>query len=402
MNINFMRKIDKIAGLGIIRILSILRGKRSMPAAKDVKHILIIKLFGFGNFIFLSPAIHNLKRIYPDAKIDVLTFEQNRDICGLYTDIDETKTIRFSTLKMGRDIIGFAAKNLSKYDLCLDFEQFVRLSAIIGLSLNPKFFIGISTENSGKRKAFDLPIRYSEKDHIVKEYYDVIMSIDRYYIKEGKNFIGHKDLKSKVSNISCEGYMAIDTVPVLIAPKMKSSSRTRKLLSENSEKVLIGICIGGRSDDIERRYPEDKVVELLKKISRIKDARILFFGSPSERADIDEVIKDSGIRIGINCAGMSLSDSAMMISKTRLFISNDTGPIHLAASLGIFCIGLYGPSKEWIYGPYTSKKIILRDEKHPPVRSNHNEKNAGWNEEWWPEPAVVYDKIQGVLKSRKK
>jgi ADP-heptose:LPS heptosyltransferase len=287
-------------------------------------------------------------------------------------------TLRFRVRYLGFDILRFAAKNRNKFDLAIDYEQFVRLSAIAGRMVDPSFFIGLCTKNSKKQAAYDLAIDYAEKNHVVEEFYDPVRRIAK---MSGKK---------------------IDEKPSLFPPVFKESFLAKSSIKKIKALPIIGVCPGGRADDAERRYPKEKIAEALNKISEKKKVSFAFFGSKSEQEDIRFII--SLMKDKKNChdfSGLKLQDSAALISKTKIFISNDTGPLHLAASLGIFCVGLFGPSKEWIYGPYTDKRIILRDKKHKPIRSNHNEKNTGWPIEWWPEPELVADSVISTLeKSR--
>lgn len=277
---------------------------------------------------------------------------------------------------MSVDIPKFILTHRGEYDIIIDFEQFIRLSAIIGRLSNPRMFLGIATKESKKAAIYDKNIEYKENMHVVEEYHKVAEYLESIYhvpktdairpIRLIKPITTRKDLKFK-------------------NPKMKT----------------VGICMGGRIDDVERRYPKEKSVEFLKKLVKKDDIQLVFFGSKEEKDDIRWIISRlKGYESCVDVSGMPLNESAYLISKCDVFISNDTGPLHLAAALGVFCVGLYGPSKEWIYGPYTDKKIILRDKKHAPIRSNHNEKDTGWNEEWWPSPQKIYKEVSRILQRR--
>ena len=372
MNIPIMRKIDRYTGIAAVTIQGLLRGRRELP--KKPKRILIIKLFGFGNFIFLAPTVKAIRKIYPGAKIDVLTYRQNEEICRLYPGLyDRVHAIRFSVGSMAAQIPLFCARSFGRYDLAIDFEQFVRLSAIIGGFCQPKYFMGVATRNSGKARAFDTMINYPEKRHIVEEYYEAA----KYLAKS----LGKR----------------IDDSPKLIAPEATGTARVKRLLQKAGRRAMIGVCPGGRADDAERRYPREKLARALELLLGKKPETAIFLvGSKSEKKDIEFIISKMPKGSCIDASGLSLGESAALVSRMRAFVSNDTGPLHLAASLGVHCIGLFGPSKEWIYGPYTDKKTILRDRAHRPIRSNHNEKNLGWPQEWWPRPADVASGIARV------
>jgi heptosyltransferase II len=376
LKIDILRKIDRLAGISIIKMQSLAKGKRELP--KNPKRILIIKLFGFGNFIFLSPVFKAIKKTFPKAELHILTFRQNKEICEMYSKyIDKVHTINYSTFWMGFSLAKFVARNRKKFDIAIDFEQFVRLSAIIGKAAAPRYFIGIYTPNSGKKSVFDSGISYKEKDHIVEEYYDVAKLLAKIYDKSH----------------------LIDNMPVLVKPESKTSNVVNKLLAKGKGKKLVGVCPGGRIDDAERRYPVLKFAKALDILTaKEKDVLVYFFGSKSDKPEIEKI--KAGIKSKkqiVDASGLSLRETAYLASRMNVFVSNDTGPIHLAAAMGAYCVGLYGPSKEWIYGPYTHKRKIVRDEKHKPVRSNHNEKNVGWKSEHWAKPEKLYTEIKSSI-----
>jgi len=379
MNTNLLRGIDKNVGVSMIRLGGGLKSKKTAP--KNPKRILLIKLFGFGNFIFLSPTIKQIKSMFPHADIDVLTFSQNRQICEMYDGlISNVHIMKFSGMRIFYETARFIVKNRRKYDIVIDLEQFIRFSAIIGKSIKPRYFIGISTKNSRKSSIFDHNIEYKEDKHIVEEYYRTALFLAKTY---------HKKIPE--NNIT------------LVRPSTKKSALCKRTLSKIPKGYLkIGICIGGREENKEKRYPDEYYAEVLDLIESRHDTCMMFFGSKSEYAEADEIISRSCHGNCINlCGKVSLAESAELISHMDLFISNDTGPIHLAAALETFCVGIYGPTPEKIYGPYTKRCLILRD-KHKPVISSHTEKNLSWNTKWWPDPKNVYRNIENVLKKMEK
>lgn len=49
-----------------------------------------------------------------------------------------------------------------------------------------------------------------------------------------------------------------------------------------------------------------------------------------------------------------------LMRRARLFIGSDTGPLHLAAAVGTPCVGMYGPTRPEVCGPYGTGHIVLR------------------------------------------
>ena len=56
----------------------------------------------------------------------------------------------------------------------------------------------------------------------------------------------------------------------------------------------------------------------------------------------------------------SLGELASLVRRAKLFISSDTGPLHLAAAVDTPCVGLYGPWPREVHGPYGARHIALQ------------------------------------------
>ena len=56
----------------------------------------------------------------------------------------------------------------------------------------------------------------------------------------------------------------------------------------------------------------------------------------------------------------SITELIALTRRARLFVGGDTGPLHLAAALGIPVVGIYGPTDPARNGPYGTRSIVLR------------------------------------------
>jgi len=110
-------------------------------------------------------------------------------------------------------------------------------------------------------------------------------------------------------------------------------------------------------------FPLDKFAKIVSALSNLEAATVIVTGSETEKEICALVSGDSN---AINLAGkFNLSELAGLISCGNIFISNSTGPIHIAAALGVFTVGFYPKilacsQERW--GPYTSKKVVFSPE----------------------------------------
>ena len=120
--------------------------------------------------------------------------------------------------------------------------------------------------------------------------------------------------------------------------------------------IIIHPGSGGSAVDL----PLKSFKELIEMLSADSKVSIIITGLYSEKKLCDQLILNDKIK---NFAGMlSLSEMIALINKSTIFISNSTGPIHIAAALDKLTIGFYPKilscsAKRW--GPYSNKAKIF-------------------------------------------
>lgn len=325
MSIKLQRAIDK--SLGVIcfglGVISKIFPNFSLKADK----ILVIKLWAMGESILTLPMIKELRKAYPSAKISVLCRERNKDVYTLNKDIDEI--ILFEP----KNIFG-VIKLLKRFDLVIDCEPYLKVSALASFYLG-KRRIGFS--HGTRAWMYTDKIEYNDQQHVVDTYLD---------------FLKVLGMQKKVDALVKLEYSSEDKAKVteLLDPALKE------------KKLLVGFCPGAAESTRERMWPEDNFAELADKIIKDYDANILLIGSKSE-AELAESIKrkvKNSDKV-INLAGKTGPKKELfaLIELCDLFISNDTGPMHVAAAQGVKTIGLFGPNLPTRFAPYGKDNISI-------------------------------------------
>jgi len=135
-----------------------------------------------------------------------------------------------------------------------------------------------------------------------------------------------------------------------------NSLLNKKGFEEGNKLIIIHPGSGGSSVDL----PKEKLLELTKMLAAQPGITIVITGSKNEETLCREFeISDSVINLS---GDLNLSLLKALIKKADLFISNSTGPMHIAAALGVYVIGFFPKilacsQKRW--GPYTEKKAIF-------------------------------------------
>ncbi len=118
-------------------------------------------------------------------------------------------------------------------------------------------------------------------------------------------------------------------------------------LTKSAEKKYVGINPGASYGSAKRWYPE-KFAEVATALSKAYD--IVIFGGPGEAdiaADIEAGLKKAGVANYENLAGKtSVPELMKKIASLDLFITGDSGPMHVAAAFGVPTVALFGSTKD--------------------------------------------------------
>jgi ADP-heptose:LPS heptosyltransferase len=95
------------------------------------------------------------------------------------------------------------------------------------------------------------------------------------------------------------------------------------------------------------------------------DYNPIIFGGPTDIEMVDEINGDLNLP---NFAGkLSIIESAALYSKCKVFISGDSGPMHIAASQKIPCVAIFGPTSPILYSPYGVKYEVITSNSCPDI-----------------------------------
>jgi heptosyltransferase-2 len=120
-----------------------------------------------------------------------------------------------------------------------------------------------------------------------------------------------------------------------------------------------------------REWSTENFGKLASRLASNTDVQVVVTGSKGEEVKVAEVVNASGGRALALVGKLSLKELGALIRSAQLFVSNSTGPLHLAVAMGTPVLGLYPQHtamsvKRW--GPYRGKNIVLVPDK--PVDCN--------------------------------
>ena len=303
---------------------------------KTLRNLLIVRTDRIGDVILSLPLAGIIKKKYPDCRITFLLREYTKPLAENHPYIDEVMILKSDNNKLSyrENIKQIKSKN---FDACIIVNPAFPISLMLYLS-NIKIRIGTGYRLYSclfNRKVYEHR-KYGEKHELE---YNV-------------NLLKEIGIEEKISTDNVEFYLDVDD---------KSLQKVKLVLNEygvtsGNKLVIIHPGSGGSAVDI----PIEKLVELKNLLAKTENVKVVVTGDSGEWELCEKLINQENI---FNFAGkLNLSELCALISLCDLFISNSTGPIHIAAALDRSVIGFYPkiPScSQNRWGPYTKKKAIF-------------------------------------------
>jgi heptosyltransferase-2 len=109
-----------------------------------------------------------------------------------------------------------------------------------------------------------------------------------------------------------------------------------------------------------KRWLTDRYAGVADKLAEKHGAKILIFGAADER-HLARAIAGQMRHEPVVCAGLtSLGQLMALIKECSLFITNDSGPMHLAAALDVPQIAIFGSTSETATGPFSPRALVIK------------------------------------------
>ena len=125
---------------------------------------------------------------------------------------------------------------------------------------------------------------------------------------------------------------------------------------------MIGINPGAAYGSAKCWLPE-RFRELTEKLLQNPNTRILYFGDKAGASLVNEICADLPDRVINLAAQTTIRELMAYIQACHLFLTNDSGPMHMASALGTPLVALFGSTSDRYTGPYRGGKVI---HKHVP------------------------------------
>jgi heptosyltransferase-2 len=297
-----------------------------------------------GDMLCTTPMLRSVRKFYPDAKLILVTKESTR-----YTEIFSGKD------KIADEVICFErgiekltelAQKLraEKIDLAIipSTVVFSVTNHVIGYLSGSKIRIGVASINNRDNNA------------------SFLLNVKSHFLWDSRKI---HQIERNLDIISQAGIERIFNRIVLI-PDEEQKKYSENFLIDNNlscEKIIIGIHPGAAK--VGNLWQTEKFVEIISRLYIKYGAFFLITEGPEDKEHVNrltEGLKNKQQEIPHLCFRGTLRQVVSVIDRCSLFISNDTGIMHLASGLEVPLVALFGNTNAYEWGPVGQNRVSIQ------------------------------------------
>ncbi len=297
--------------------------------SEEIKKILCIKPRGIGDIVLSTIVLENIKTALPHSDMHYLTEDFAKRTVENNPFVDKVVTFNKNdfVLKVVKKV------RAEKYDLIIDFWSNPKTAQITFLSF-AKYRAGY--KKRGRKYAYNI----------------ISNSGDEYSHAADTHLLILNQLQIPVVSKNILFYLNDEE---------KSFARNFVVKNFNNE-IIIGIIPSGGWSS--KRCEPEKWIEICNVIQKKINARFLILWGPGDENDAYE-IKNNLNKNAVLIPDTDVGKLAALINECKLVVANDSGPMHIAAALGVPVIGIFGPTNPVNHKPYSEKSdYVIKEDLH--------------------------------------
>ena len=353
--VNPQERAAVAAADAIFRVAAVARFGRVRPAAGEIRRILVLRLERIGDLLMSQPALHAIRRRAPQAAVDLVVGSWNEALARHVDGIDAVEVMDAPWLARDAGGAGWPALlrqartwRARRYDLAINLEGDIRSNVLMSRA-GARWRAGFGMAGGGP--LLDDNVIFDPASHTA------VNGVRLVAAAFGEAPAG-----------ACwpvEGREEAAKLPraAFVIPEAAHAEAGRLLSARSSltpGRPLVGLHVGaGRAV---KEWPVSRLAEVGGWAVRERGAVIVLTGSPADRAaaeDLRRALPDDATVVDTT-GSADLLQLAAVLSRLSLFITPDTGPMHLAAAVGTPLVALFGPSSPERWGPLSSRSRVVR------------------------------------------
>lgn len=317
-------------------------------AAQGLERILIVRLGSMGDVIHALPAATLLRRAFPSARLGWVIEERWTELlcapgtpragsrCAGRPLLDAVHTVNtlawrsapFSDKTWKEAWGAWRATRGAKYQLVVDFQGAVR-SAIMARSIGAESVVG-----------FERP-----REHAASVFYTHTVEAAGAHVIEQNT-----ELAGAIAGVPAQ----VPEIEFPLDAAAEESCQRRLRLHGVRQFAILNPGAGWEG----KQWPAERYGEVARGLASMGLRCLINFGPGEEELARAATGASAG---AAEAVPSSLSELIAFSRRAQLFIGGDTGPMHLAAALGVPVVALFGPTSPTRNGPLGTQCVVLRN-----------------------------------------
>jgi lipopolysaccharide heptosyltransferase I len=332
----------------------------SNAAASTIQRLLIVRLGAMGDIIHTLPAVAALRRAFPEAMIGWVVEERwaellctlseprsgprspRRPLADRIHTVDTKKWRKspFSVQTWEQIAAGLSELRAPRYEVAVDFQGAARSALLARWSGAPVIY-GVA----------------QPRENVASMFYT------RQIIAQGRHIV-----EQNLSLAEAVAHRSLQMPPI----EFPHDEAIEKQIADRDfgDFVLLNPGAGWGA----KRWPAERYGQVARQLGKDGIRSLINFG-PGEESLV-QTVEDAGGGASrrISC---SLTELIAFTRRARLFIGGDTGPMHLAAALGVPAVALFGPTDPARNGPFGTRSVVLRSSLSPTTHARRAQADPG-------------------------
>ncbi len=313
-----------------------------MIESKNIKKVLIIQLAGLGDMVMATSTIRAIRKLYPNARLCLLVNSRSFGIIKDFPYLDETFVFK-GLGSICRIIFELRQRH---FDLVINLYRLYSLKGsikmfLLFLAINGSYWVGRDTQKMGFFYHLKIPENLTDQRHEVELKLDIARA-----------------LGATIDDATME-------LPIQSLDKTFITDFLYKQgVSEND--FLTGFNPGGFRPS--RHWFTQRWAQLADTLTESYRSKVIIIADKRDVAEMEKIaalVKYPVIKLD----DLTLPQLVALIARLNLFITNESGPMHIARAVKTALVALFGPGEVNKFSPYPPDKryaVIKKDTQCSP------------------------------------
>jgi ADP-heptose:LPS heptosyltransferase len=317
-----------------------LTAPRATSAVIVPRDVFVFRFGQLGDTLVALPAIHRIAQLHPHDRLWLITDQPARSSMVTAWDVLQHTGLFRGAVFYSRD----------------DWRQIARLALRVRRSENPLLY-------------YLSPVRSAARQRRDRVFFRWLCGVRAIEAMTPARELTPREPDGRLRVLPRETARLLASVdpaarppsPPFLAPPSAAAHKTTALLQPLAGRPLIALGPGSKMPS--KRWFLERYLELCRRIvARHPNVGLVVLGGPEDRAEGERVLAAVGPERALNLAGETdIIESAAALAHCRLYIGNDTGTMHLAATMGVPCVAIFtSRENREVWYPWGDANAVLR------------------------------------------